>query len=106
MFSQIIKDEKKAKEYHDYIIKKYSNGQLAERDLNTEFYNEKSSPQKMENLLDSFHKNFPNSDNYAYMAGYVLETYCNQEKFTEAREFVKKLNVLEDTNDKNTLDIW
>ncbi len=97
VYKSYLNDENKAKKYNDLILKKYSTGTLAEREVADEFYKDKSDPKKKEELLDNFIKKFPKHQGYedvvTRMTSSILVEYCRQGKLDEAKEYLKKMNV-------------
>lgn len=93
VYSGILKDEQKSKQYHDLIAKKYPTGALIEREENNNVYKNLLDIEKAKTLLKEFINKFPKSESRYNLETNILIEQCRQGKLDEAKEYLKSINV-------------
>ncbi|MEW6193843.1 MAG: TlpA disulfide reductase family protein [Bacteroidota bacterium] len=93
VYTSILKDEQKAKQYYDLTAKKFPTGMLKEREESQDIYNNLSDIEKAKTLLKEFTLKFPQSESCYSLKASILQELCKKEKFDEAKEYLKSMNV-------------
>ena len=93
VYTSILKDEQKSKQYRDLIAKKYPTGALIEREENNNVYKNLSDIEKAKTLLKEFINKFPQSESCYSLEANVLLELCKKGKLDDAKEYLKSMNV-------------
>jgi len=100
IYQQILKDKDKSKECLEFGKKKYPEGKIVEGELINQFYAEGKNPGKAEEIFINYSAKYPKADgqSFASMAGRVINGYCSQGKYEEAKSFLSKIKFSEKDN--------
>lgn len=93
VYTSILKNEQKAKQLGDLIVKKFPSGMLNEREESQNIYNNLSDIEKAKAMLKEFTLKFPQSESCFSLKTSILQELCKKEKFDEAKEYLKSMNV-------------